>query len=137
AARLVALLPACRTSRRDVQRVLRAGGHGSTDRGGLRARAALVAAQVALSVALVAVTGLLAASFVRLLRVDPGFSTEGVVALEISPPGARYADVAPRAALYDRIAERVHSLPSVTAIGWTSRLPLTGETWVDRVSRPA
>ena len=130
----VALVPGWRLARHDVQPLLRSGGHGSTDRGGTRVRNTLLGAQIALSVALLAVTGLFAASFVRLLSVDPGFSAQDVVTLEISPLQTRYPDVATRAALYDRIAEGARQLPDVRALAWTSALPLTGETWVDGVA---
>jgi len=133
---VVALLPAWRIAARDVQGALRAGGHGATDRGGLRVRSTLLGLQVALSVTLLVVTGLLVTSFVRLLHVDPGFSTERVVAVEIAPLASRYPDAPRRAALYDRITERVHALPGITSIAWTSALPLTGETWVDVISKP-
>ena len=132
---VVALLPAWRIAGRDVQAALRAGGHGATDRGGQRVRATLLGLQVALSVTLLVVTGLLVTSFVRLLRIDPGFSADGVVAVEVSPLAARYPDTPERAALYDRILERIHQLPGVTAAAWTSLLPLNGETWVDVISR--
>jgi len=131
----VALLPAWRIGRGDVQSTLRGGGHGSTDRGGLRVRAGLLAAQVALSVALLVVTGLFVASFVQLIRVEPGFSTERVVALEIAPATTRYPDVKDRAALYDRILAATRGLAGITSASWTSALPLTGETWVDLISR--
>ncbi len=132
---IVALLPAWRIAGRDVQAALRAGGHGATDRGGQRVRAMLLAVQVALSVTLLVVTTLLVTSFVRLLRIDPGFSPDGVVAVEIAPLASRYPDTAERAALYDRILERIHRLPGVTSAAWTSLLPLNGETWVDLISR--
>ena len=131
----VALLPAWRIGRGDVQTTLRGGGHGSTDRGGLRVRAGLLAAQVALSVALLVVTGLFVASFVQLIRVDPGFSTDRVVALEIAPVTTRYPDVKARAALYDRILAATRNLAGITSASWASALPLTGETWVDLISR--
>ena len=132
---VVALLPAWRIAGRDVQAALRAGGHGTTDRGGQRARATLLALQVALSVTLVVVTTLLVTSFIRLLRIDPGFSPDGVVAVEIAPLASRYPDTPERAALYDLILERVHRQPGVTSAAWTSLLPLSGETWVDVISR--
>ena len=132
---VVALLPAWRVAARDVQAALRAGGHGATDRGGHRVRATLLGMQVALSVTLLVVTALLVSSFVRLLRIDPGFSPEGVVAVEIAPLASRYPDTPQRSALYDRILERVHRLPGVTSVAWTSLLPLSGETWVDLISR--
>lgn len=135
AALAVALLPAWRIGARDVQGTLRAGGHGTTDRGGQRVRATLLGLQVALSVTLLVVTGLLVTSFVRLLRIDPGFSADGVVAVEIAPLASRYPDTADRADLYDRILERIHRLPAVTSAAWTSLLPLSGETWVDVIAR--
>jgi putative ABC transport system permease protein len=132
---VVSLLPAWRIAGREVQTALRAGGHGATDRGGQRVRATLLGVQVALSVTLLVVTALLVTSFVRLLRIDPGFSADGVVAVEIAPLAARYPDTPERAALYDRILERIHQLPGVTSAAWTSLLPLSGETWVDVISR--
>jgi predicted permease len=131
----VALLPAWRIGRGDVQTTLRGGGHGTTDRGGLRTRSALLALQVALSVTLLVVTGLFITSFVRLLAVDPGFSSARVVVLEISPGARRYPNDKARAALYDRLLAGVRELPGITAAGWTSALPLTGETWVDQIAR--
>jgi putative ABC transport system permease protein len=132
---VVALVPAWRVAARDVQSALRAGGHGATDRGGQRVRATLVGLQVAMSVTLLVVTALLVTSFVRLLRIDPGFSTDGVVAVEISPLASRYPDTPERAVLYDRILDGVRRLPAVAAATWTSLLPLHGETWVDLITR--
>jgi putative ABC transport system permease protein len=131
----VALLPAWRIAGRDVQAALRAGGRGATDRGGQRVRATLLGLQVALSVTLLVVTALLVTGFVRLLRIDPGFSPDGVVAVEIAPLASRYPDTPKRAVLYDRILERMRRLPGVTSAAWTSLLPLSGETWVDLISR--
>jgi predicted permease len=131
----VALLPAWRMGRGDVQATLRGGGHGATDRGGLRIRATLLAVQVALSVTLLVVTGLFVTSFVQLLRVDPGFSPERVTAVEIAPIANRYPDEKARAALYDRILASARDLPGITSAAWTSALPLTGETWVDLIAR--
>jgi len=131
----VALLPAWRIGRGELQSTLRGGGHGTTDRGGAHARSVLLSLQVALSVALLGVTGLFVVSFMRLVQVDPGFATERVVTVEIAPAAARYPGTAERAALYDRIGERARRVPGVTAISWTSALPLTGETWVDGFAR--
>ena len=131
----VALLPAWRLGRGDVQTVLRAGGHGSSDYSSMHARELLLGVQVALSVTLLVVTGLFVASFVRLVAVDPGFSTAQVVTVEIAPVAARYPDATVRAALYDRIADRARRLPAIASVTWTSALPLTGETWVSGLVR--
>jgi putative ABC transport system permease protein len=135
AALTVSLLPALKVGRGSLESVLRAGGRGS-DHGGRRVRAALLTTQVALSVMLLAVSGLFVSSLMRLLRVDAGFAPEGAVTIEIAPVSSRYPDVAARAALYDRIFDRVREIPGVTSAAWTSALPLTGETWVDVIARP-
>src|SRR5262249_34304893 len=88
---LVSLLPAWRLGARDVQHTLRASAPAITgDRAGLRARAMLLAAQVALSVTLLVVTMLLAISFVRLLGVNPGFDADRVLTVDVTLPGSRY-----------------------------------------------
>ena len=131
----VALLPAWRMGRGDTQSTLRGGGHGTTDRGGLRLRATLLGVQVALSVTLLVVTGLFATSFVRLLQVQTGFSPDHVIAMEIVPVARQYPDEKARAALYDRILTATRELSGITSAAWTSVLPLTGETWVDLIAR--
>lgn len=128
---VVALLPAWRIGHGDTQAVLRNSSRSATDRGGLRVRSALLATQVALSVALLAVTGLFVASFVQLTQVDPGFVPDRVVAVGISPGGRQYPNAEARAALYDRIMVAMDDVPGVSSAAWASALPLTGETWVD------
>lgn len=55
-----------------------------------RIRGVLVAAEFALALPLLVGAGLLLNSFVRLQRVDPGFSTDGLVAVGVTLPRARY-----------------------------------------------
>ena len=135
AALAVAFLPAWRIGRGDLESVLRSGGR-TSDRDGNRIRGLLLAAQVALSVVLLAVGGLFVSSLTRVLRVETGFASEGAVTVEVAPFSARYPDGDARTRLYDRILDRVRSMPGVTDVSWTSALPLTGETWVDRILRP-
>jgi predicted permease len=135
AAVAVGVLPALRVGGLDLEPLLRSGGRG-VDRGGRRARSLLLTAQVALSVVLLAVSGLFVSSLGRLLRVETGFAAEGAVTVEIAPVFSRYPDVAARAALYDRVLAGLRAVPGITAAAFTSALPLTGETWVDRVVDP-
>lgn len=130
----VAFVPAWRIAGRDVQDTLRAGGGTTGDRGGLRVRSALLTMQVALSVALLAVTALLTMSFAKLLRSDRGFSSESVVAIDVSLPANRYGDATKLTAAYDRLLEQVQAIPGVSSASWASILPLTGENWVDVIS---
>jgi predicted permease len=135
AALAVAVLPAWRLGRGDLESVLRSGGR-TSDRSANRVRSVLLAAQVGLSVMLLAVGGLFVSSLSRVLRVDTGFTAEGAVTIEVAPVRTRYPDDGARARLYDRILERVQTVPGVTDASWTSALPLTGETWIDKIVRP-
>jgi predicted permease len=135
AALAVALVPAWRLGRRDLESVLRSGGR-TSERGAGRIRSLLLTTQVALSVMLLVVGGLFVSSLTHLLRADTGFTSEGAVTVEIAPGSTKYPDTRERAALYDRIFDRVRPMPGVTAAAWTSALPLTGETWIDAILRP-
>jgi predicted permease len=134
AALLTALLPAWRLGReRPVS--LRATGTAITaDRHSLRPRGVLLAAQVALSVALLVVTGLFAASFVRLMRVDRGFSADRVLAINVALPSSRYDAAPARIAAYDRVLRVIQALPGVESVSWASTLPLKGEDWGDLIT---
>jgi predicted permease len=73
---LFGLAPALRLAGGDLQSVLRGGGRGVAGASGQRARGALVAGEVALSVLLLVGAGLLLRSFVALQRSEPGFDAD-------------------------------------------------------------
>jgi predicted permease len=124
---VIALIPAWRAGAGGVQTTLRASATAvASDRGALRSHALLLAVQVALSVTLLVVTGLLGVSFMRVLKVDRGFNVEHVLAVDLALPATRYADEPTRQAAYDRILRAIHLLPGVQAASTTSMLPLRG-----------
>jgi putative ABC transport system permease protein len=132
---VVAIVPAWRAARRDVERTLRAGALATTtDRGGARTRAALLAAQVALSLALVVVTVLLGTSFVRVMHVDRGFVADRVLLVPISLPADRYATAPSLVAAYDRLLAAVSAVPGVRAASTLSMAPLTGTGQVNTIA---
>jgi putative ABC transport system permease protein len=132
---LTALLPAWRMISRDVQGSLRPNSLATTsERGGLNTRAVLLALQVALSVTLLVVTALFGVSFVKLMRVDRGFTADHVLAVDVSLPSSRYERAPVRVAAYDRILAALQALPGVASASWTSVLPLTGLDWGDLVT---
>jgi putative ABC transport system permease protein len=105
---------------------LREGGrHGSTPRA-RRALAALVVAEVALSLVLLAGAGLLIRSFTRLQSIDPGFDTAGVFTARVTLPAARYETQAQAATFFETAVERVRNLPGVQEAAAVSFLPLSG-----------
>ncbi len=103
----------------------------SESRGSRRARRALVGFEVAVSVALVLMTGLLTASLVKLMHVDRGFTSERTMAAVIDLPTMSYPDDQHRAAFYREVLERMDRLPGVEHAAITSVLPLTGDSWGD------
>ncbi|MGH7720883.1 MAG: ADOP family duplicated permease, partial [Gemmatimonadaceae bacterium] len=119
------LAPVFRSVRSDISTVLR---EKAPSRSGGRVRQALVLAQLALSVVLLAGTGLLLGSFVRLMRVDPGFNAQHVLMVELMASRAKYAAGQPVVDLYARYVEALRALPGVTAIGATAAPPLSAGT---------
>lgn len=100
-------------------------------RGNRRARRALVGIEVAVSVALVLMTGLLTASLVRLMSVDRGFTAERTITATLELPGKSYQDDQHRAAFYKTILERIGRLPGVQHAALAGGLPLEGGDWGD------
>jgi putative ABC transport system permease protein len=83
-----------------------------------RMRQALVIAQVALSLVLLGVAGIVLSSMQRLNRTDPGFVADGVLTLQLAPP-ARYPTAQARADFLDRALARISEVPGVAAAGST------------------
>jgi putative ABC transport system permease protein len=121
------LIPAWGASRVDVQEALRASGRtASAGRRPRRVRRALVIGETALALILVTSAALVTRSFARVIDVDPGFRPEGVLSLGISLPTSSDAsadDPTRRAVWFAEAAERLASLPGVTSVGATHRLP--------------
>jgi predicted permease len=132
---VVAILPAWRNAQCDVERTLRAGALSTTsDRGGMRTRGALLALQVGLSLTLLVVTGLLGASFARLMNVDRGFVAERVLLVPLSLPATRYATEPLLVAAHDRLLASVRTLAGVTSATSISAAPMTGSGQVNTIA---
>ncbi|MGH8309989.1 MAG: FtsX-like permease family protein, partial [Steroidobacteraceae bacterium] len=112
-------VPAARTR---LYSVMLAGARGATA-GGTRVREAFVFLQTTIAVILLAGATVLTASFARLIRVDPGFDVERVIAVRLGRLPREY-DAARRAALVDRLLERVRALPGVERVAAAPNPPL-------------
>ncbi|MGH9817697.1 MAG: FtsX-like permease family protein, partial [Candidatus Acidiferrales bacterium] len=64
----------------------------------------------------------------ELLRVDPGFKSEGVLTAATSAPATRYAGEPELRAFMQRSLEAVRRIPGVTAAGATDLMPLSGDS---------
>ncbi|MFI5312122.1 MAG: ADOP family duplicated permease [Gemmatimonadales bacterium] len=120
------LLPARQVVRADLAGVLREGGRGGTGHAGReRTRRALIVAEVALSVMLLAASGLLIRSFERLTSVAPGFRTDHTISFGLSLPDAKYGSDEQKAVFVSSLMERMRALPGVQSAGAALGLPLT------------
>jgi predicted permease len=119
-------IPALRIGRAHLSNALREGGRsGTAGKMQHRVRGALVAAQIAIALVVLAGSGLLLRSFQRLRAVQPGFNPENVATLWLSLPAARYKNDSAFTRFYAQLDNRIAELPGVRAAGLTSRLPLT------------
>jgi putative ABC transport system permease protein len=119
------IIPAFHVSRSDAGETLKGTAAGSDPRTA-RTRHLLVAAEVALSLLLLAGAGLLARTFVNLERVDVGFIAERTLAMEISLPDTRYPTTAAQIAFYRRTLDALRAIPGVRSAAAGSTLPLAG-----------
>ncbi len=90
----------------------------------LRGGRSFVVAQMAMSLALVIGSGLLAKSFVALSHVSPGFETRDIHTTRIAIPAGRYATAESRVAFWQQLLERLNHAGLPTAV--TTELPLSG-----------
>jgi predicted permease len=79
-------------------------------------RTAILAPQLALAVALVLTTGVLATSLLHLQSVDVGLNTTRLVSFWLNLDPRRYESAAQRTDLYERVIERTRALPDVQAV---------------------
>ena len=124
---LMGLYPAVQSSRADLVDGLKEGGRGTSgSRGQHRFRRGLVAAQVGLSVVLLAGAAMLVSSFVRLSRQEAGFHSERVWTGGIGLPPAQYPDPASRGRFAERLQAELQTAPGVEAASITDGVPLSG-----------
>jgi putative ABC transport system permease protein len=102
---------------------LRQGGRHGGGRRLHRVLSALVVAEVALSLVLLAGAGLLMRSFVKLQSVDPGFRAEGVLTADVQLPATRY-DLPKADSFFRESRSRIAALPGVQHAAGAACLPV-------------
>jgi putative ABC transport system permease protein len=120
---LFGLAPALHASRGNLNEYLKEGERGSTGGHG-KTRSVLVVAEVALSLILLAGSGLLVKSFVRLMEVNPGFDSSHLLVFNVGLPTSSTASQ--QDDFYHQVVERLQALPGVQSAGAASRVPLSG-----------
>jgi len=121
-----AVLPALRVTAWDLAQTVKAGGREAETRGSSRLRSALVVAELALSLVLLAGAGLLSRSFARYLSWDPGFQRSGLMAVSAFANSGKYASREQLFAMWRQAEERVAAVPGVTSVATASAGPLFG-----------
>jgi putative ABC transport system permease protein len=119
------LAPALRALRVDLTDSLKDGAQGASS-GGRRQqfRNALVVIEMALAVVLLVGAGLMLRSLWALQRVPLGFDPSGVLTMRLALPAASYETPEEVIAFYQRLLDRVRTLPGVRQAGAARVLPL-------------
>lgn len=131
---LAGAAPAWISSRTQPNDVLRSESHlASESRSSKSMRRVLVALEVAVSVTLVLMTGLLTVSLIRLMRIDRGYDVARTMTAEINLPSKSYPDSSSRTRFYRSALDRLRELPGMEDVGVVSMMPLSGDRWGDMV----
>ena len=127
------LAPALASSATDLSGALKhgmrttAGGLGWSRRQWLRA--ALVTAEIALALVLVAGAGLLVRSFAVLMRQAPGFETDHLLTAQVTLPDQRYATTESRLQFWRDLTDRLGRIPGVTGAAGSTAVPFSNWEW--------
>jgi putative ABC transport system permease protein len=121
---VASLAPAVRLSGTDPNRALRAGGGAGTGTGQHRLRSLFVVTQVALSLVLLMVSGLLLRNLQGMLKTNLGFDAKTILTTAIDLSPGNYEGRDPLVTFYRPLVERVAHLPGVQGAGLINILPV-------------
>jgi putative ABC transport system permease protein len=118
------LAPGFTSAQRDVALALRNAGRGGDANRGARARSALVACEIAMTLALVISAGLVVRSFIALTAQPLGFDAGRVeIVGDIDLPEKRYGVDAAREAFMTRVVATTQTIPGVAHAAWAAAPP--------------
>jgi ABC-type antimicrobial peptide transport system permease subunit len=118
--------PAWQASRTSPADSLKSSERKASTRSHARWRAALTVAEVAMSLVLLIGAGLFLKSFTLIMRMDLGFRTDNVLAMNINLPELRYRTAEQRFQFFHDLERRVAALPGVQSVAFANRFPLRG-----------
>lgn len=121
------LYPALRLSHVDPNSVLKAGGSTGTARSQHRLRSGFIVTQVALTMLLLAIAGLLIQMVTHYRDADLGFDPAHILVTRISLSPLRYEHRDAVADFFQPLFQRVEQIPGVRAAGMITLLPI--EAW--------
>ena len=104
----------CTSSKTDVNEVLKEGGRSGS--AGMRARrwtGALMVAELALTLVLLAGAGFMMRNFLTMYRMDIGIDTSQLLTMSLALPDRKYPALEQRLAFYERLEERLQANPQI------------------------
>lgn len=133
------LWPAFRAARTDLREALQGASKGVVSGSSQWMRQIMVAAQVALTVLLVAGAGLFARSLAQIQNFQFGFDPRNLLVFTVSVPDTAGAYEQPdaRIAFFNEVKSRLETLPGVRSVGFNYSLPLRTQwsTFFDVIGR--
>ena len=130
---LFGLLPAVRASRTDLASAMKEKSRSSTGRSRFGVSSALIITQVCLSMILLTGAGLFARSLLKLQQEDVGFNRDNVLLVSIDPRLAGYKG-AELPSLYQRLMERVKTVPGIAYANIATGSPMSGSRSSSNIS---
>ncbi|HEY0365287.1 MAG TPA: ABC transporter permease, partial [Pyrinomonadaceae bacterium] len=125
------LWPAIQGSRTQTREALQSASQRATaGAGARRAQSVLVVAEVALSLILLVMAGLMIRSFAKLTNIDPGMSTANVMSMRINRSPSKSKNGSQNGIFFQNVIDRVKALPGIEAAGVASHMPFVyTEDW--------
>ncbi len=127
------LIPALQGSRPDLTHELKDGARGGTGSGrAQRIRSGLVVVQLALTLVLLVVAGLMSRSFLKLQGLDTGIDARGVLTFRAGIPPTMLPDDKSAGKItlkfFEDAEQHLRETPGVESAGWMSYLPVSDNT---------
>ena len=120
------MAPLVHVAARNLHDPLKSSGGRSTAAAGAKMfRRVLVSGELALALVLLVGSGLMVRGFWKLLQVDPGFSSSGLLTMRLALTESAYPDDKSLISFWSRLRERMAALPGVESAALVSGLPPT------------
>jgi putative ABC transport system permease protein len=118
--------PAWQATRSNVNEMLKEAGRSSITGGRHLLRRALVVAEFALALTLLAGGGLAIHSLVKLANVEMGFHTDRLLTFSLSVPEDRFAEPEQIDGFYRQLLEKIRVVPGVVSASASTGMPVQG-----------
>ena len=120
------LAPAFKTSKGRLQDALKESGQSlSATSAHRRLLKGMVVVEIALAMVLLACSGLLLRTFIRLVRIDLGFNPQNDLTFWLGLPAYKYPETAQQVTFFHKVLEQLRTLPGVQRVG--------GSAWVGEI----